>query len=86
MPIDVEIIDVAQDAAVGPRRQLGQKNRLVDCGVAETQVNGGILDEESPAQHVLGTIDVAAHSAQRFLGIGQGQQIVEIGADVNAPG
>src|ERR1041384_5709341 len=71
------IVDVAQDAAVGARGDLGHELPLQEGGMAESQIRGWILDEDLAPQKILRHLDVAADDVERFLGEGQRQQVGE---------
>src|SRR5947209_1822854 len=55
---DVDVVDVAQDAAAGARGHRRQKLPFGNGGVAITQVRGGIFDEYRTSQVSLGLVDM----------------------------
>src|ERR1044071_4007974 len=66
-----DVVDIAEDAAVGPRGDLGHELPLQEGGMAESQIRGWILDEDLAPQKILRHLDVAADDVERFLGEGQ---------------
>ena len=54
--------------------------------MGELQIARGILDQDLAAEEILRLLHMAADHAERFLGVGQGQEIVEIDAAGDAPG
>src|SRR5438128_8958925 len=71
----VDVVDVAQDAAAGARRDGGDELPLRDGGMAVTQVRRWVLQQESAAEELLRPLHVAADDAERLLGKRQRQQI-----------
>src|SRR5207253_2963770 len=53
--------------------------------MTKIQIAGWVLDQDLAAQRYLDDLDVPAHDVERFLGIGQRQQIVEISPVNYAP-
>src|SRR5262245_30429261 len=72
------IVDVAEDVAVGPRRDLGYELPFRDGRLAVTQIRRWILDEDLAPQIILCHLDVVTDDLQRFLGQGQRQQVGEM--------
>src|ERR1051325_6292757 len=62
------IVDVAQDAAVGARGDLGDELPFRDGGMAVTQIRRWILDQDPATQEILRYLDVAADDVERLLG------------------
>src|SRR5262249_55150748 len=73
-----DVIDIAEDAAVGPRGDLGHELPFRERGMAETQIGRWILDEDLAPQKILRHLDVAADDVERFLGERQRQQVGEM--------
>src|SRR6516162_17819 len=83
---DIDVVDVAEDAASGARRNRGHKFPFGDGRVSELHVGGRILDQNSTPKPALHLIDIAADRRQRLLGHRQRQQIGKIVAAADAPG
>src|SRR5437016_7161496 len=66
---DEDVVDVQQYATSGPARQLRQKFRLGDRRMAKSKIARRILDENLPAERVLGTRDILCDDIECFLSI-----------------
>src|SRR5580704_2569818 len=77
---DVDVVHVEQDSAVGFLGKLNQKVRFVPGRAAEFQVGGGIFQRDGPFQDLLNLSDTIGGMAQRFVGVGHGQQVVGVHA------
>ena len=76
--IDVDVIDVEQQAAAGAPAQLIEKFRLRNGLVAEPDVSRNVLDQDAPLQARLHLIDAIAYQRERFLRTRQRQQFVQV--------
>ena len=83
---DENVVDVEQKAATGPPDDLGQKLRLADRRLGESDISRGVFEEDRPAECALYDVDVFADPRERFVRVRQGQQIVEKCAIVRRPG
>src|SRR5690606_20525483 len=72
--VDVDVVDVQQQVAVGLRQyridEIDLRHRLVGRGVV-----ADVLDGDAPAQRVLDLTDAAGDMAHRLLGEGDGHQV-----------
>ena len=75
---DVDIVDVEQDAAAAALCNGDEKIPFAHRRIDELQIARYILDENLPLQAILHAADARSRLLQRFGGIGQGQQVVEV--------
>ena len=80
--VDVEIVEVQQDAAAGAARECSQEGAFGDglLGIdqrAAIDIRGDVFNQQRPLESVLRAHDVGAHEFERLAGIGQGQQVVD---------
>lgn len=81
----MDLVDVAEDAAAGSRGDFGYELRLRDRGMAVTEVSRWVLDQQPPAERLLRLLAVIAKDIEALFGVGQRQQVVEIGSTDRAP-
>src|SRR5207247_1498629 len=55
---DVDVVDVAEQPAAGPPRQLGQKLRLWNGRVVEPEITRRVLDQDVVAKRLLNLVDM----------------------------
>jgi ABC-type uncharacterized transport system ATPase component len=53
--------------------------------MAKAEVGGRVLDQQRPAERLLRLLDVIAKDIEALFGVGQRQQVVEIGPADRAP-
>src|SRR6266852_5465221 len=82
---DVDIVDVAEQPAAGPPRQLGQELRFWNSRVVEPEVARGILDQDALAKGLLNLVDVRRDNGQGLIRVGKWEQVVEVCASGRAP-
>ena len=75
---DIDIVDVEQKPAPGASRKLVDEFPLGHLGLGEGDVGRHILDGETPAEEILHVVDAVDHVVQRLLGVGDGQEIVQV--------
>ncbi len=75
---DVDIVDVEQDQAVGALRDLAQELPLGERRVPVADVAGDVFEQDAPAQELLHRRHPAYDVADRLLGVGKRQQVVEV--------
>jgi len=83
---DEYIVDVEQNAATGAPRHFIEECRFRHFRAKEAYIQRGILNEDHPAQRVLNFVDVGNNGRERFLVIGQRQQVIEENTAGGAPG
>src|SRR6202043_36777 len=83
---DKNVVDVAEQAATAAPHQRRKKIRLGDGRMLEAQIARWVLNENAPAKRLLQARDVRRDHVEALFGIGQGQEIVEIGPAGDAPG
>src|SRR5882724_1455702 len=82
---DVDIVNVAEQPAVGPPGQLGQKLWLWNGRVAEPEITRGILDQDALAKGSLNLVDMRGDHGQGLIRVGKREQMVEVCASERAP-
>ena len=82
---DVDVVDVAQDAAAGTLGDRGKEFPLGNARMLEAQIRGRVLDQDTALEIRLGPIHVAADEVERFLGHGQRQQVGKVRTADDAP-
>src|SRR6266436_1647298 len=82
---DVDIVDVAEQPAAGPPRQLGQELRLWNGRVAEPEITRRILDQDAVAKRLLNLVGMRRDHGQGLIRVGKREQVVEVGASGRAP-
>ena len=82
---DIDVVDVAEDAATGSTGDFGDEFRLGDGRIPVAEVGRGVLDQQPPAERLLRLLDVPAEDVEARLGVGERQQVVEIGSADRAP-
>ena len=82
---DEHIADVEQKAAAGAARDLAQEIRLRPRAFREDNIGRGIFEQDGATKCVLRLVDMLRHARERFVGIGQGQEIVEERALMGRP-
>src|SRR6516164_4288206 len=82
---DVDVVDVAEDAAAGSTGDFAHELRLWDLRLQVAKVSRWVLDQQPPAERLLRLLDVIAKDIEALLGVGQRQQVVEIGSADRAP-
>jgi hypothetical protein len=81
----VDVVDVAEDGAAGSTGDFGHELRLRDQRLPVAEVSRWVLDQQPPAKRLLRLLDVIAKDIEARLGVGQRQQVVEIGSADRAP-
>src|SRR6516165_66606 len=82
---DVDVVDIAEDAAAGSTGDFSHEFRLGDRRVPIAEVDGRVLNQQPPAEPLLRLLDVMAKDIEALLGVGQRQQVVEVGPADRAP-
>src|SRR5712692_574999 len=82
---DVDIVDVAEQPAAGPSRQLSQELRLWNGRVAEPEIARGILDQDAVAKRLLHLVDMRSDHGQGFICTWQREEVVEVCTSGRAP-
>ena len=77
---DIDIVDVEQDLAVGALAEFGDELPLREFRHGIGNVARDILQHEPVAEVVLHAPHPLGDVVERFLGVGQGQKIVHVGA------
>ena len=83
---DEHVVDVEQQPAAGPPRQLGEKVDLGDRAFGEPHIGGRIFQQHHAAERRLHRVDMLGDARQSLGRIRQRQKIVEIDAAVRRPG
>src|ERR1700751_4406605 len=73
---DVNIVDVAEDAAAGLTGDFGYELCLRNRGMAVAEVSRWVLDQQPPGERLLRLLDVIAEDIEALLGIGQRKKVV----------
>src|SRR5216683_7150592 len=81
-----DIVDVEQQAASGTPRHAADEIRLAHRGLGKRDIGRRILEQHRPADRFLNLGDVVADPKERRFGVGQRQEIVEIGGLMRRPG
>jgi len=74
--VDVSVVDVEQQVAVGGFAQVCQKFCFAQRRVAISQVGRNVFHQQAQAEKVLHMLDATSDVQQRFLGIWQWQQVM----------
>ena len=82
---DVDVVDVAEQPAAGPPRQLGQEHRLWNGRVVEPEITRRVLDQDVVAKRLLNLVDMRRDHGQALIRVGQREQMVEVCASGRAP-
>src|SRR5712692_9055868 len=82
---DVDVVDVEEDAAVRPLSHLRDELPFREGGAAERNVAGYVLQQDLAPEGVLHLVDPPHDVVERFLGVRQRHQIVQVAAAVRAP-
>lgn len=83
---DVDVVDIAEDAAPRALRHLGDEFPFGNGRVRVAKVARRVLDQDSALQPILCLIHMAADEVERLVGHGQRQQVGQVGAARHAPG
>src|SRR5438552_1325436 len=83
---DVDVIDVAQDAAAGALRDGGDELPFGNDRLAVLKIRRRILDENLPLQIRLRLLDMAANDIECFFGHRQRQEVGNVDPVDHAPG
>ena len=83
---DKDVVDIEKKATACPIRNGPQELGLAHRALGEGKIGGGVFQKHPPPEHLLDLVDVVADAGLRGLGIGERQEIVEIGAAVARPG
>ena len=75
---DIDVVDVEQKPATGASRQLADEFPLGHLRLGEGDVGRHILDGETPAEEILHVIDAIDDVVERLLGVGHGQEVVQV--------
>src|SRR5579875_1414436 len=81
---DVDVVDVAQDAAAGAGGHRGEKFPFRDRRMPPAQIGGRVLDQDVTFEKGLHPIDMPADDVERLFGQRQRQKIGEIAPADNA--
>ena len=82
---DVDVVDVAQDAAARALADVGQEFPLRDGRALELQIRRRVLDQDSALEIRLGPIDVATDETECFFRHRQRQQVGQVIAVHDGP-
>ncbi len=82
---DMDVVDVAQDAAAGSAGDFGDELRLGDRRMPIAEIGRRVLDQQPPAERRLRLLDVPAEEVEARLGVRERQQVVEVGSADRAP-
>src|SRR6516165_9114753 len=82
---DIDVVDVAQDAATGAASHRRKKLPFRDRRVPPAQIGRRVLDEDAAPKNGLRPIDIAADDAERFFRHRQWQKVGEIASFRDAP-
>src|SRR5262245_52836770 len=86
MCAQIDVAHVTEEPAAGAVNELGQELDLRHGRSIEADIARWVLDQVLSPERVLHLVDMRADDAQRFPGVGQWQQIVEILARMRRPG
>ena len=75
---DIDIVDVEQQPASGAARQLGQKFPFRHFGIVELDVGRDVLEHDGAAEEILHQLHAADDVVERFAGVWDRQQIVQV--------
>jgi hypothetical protein len=81
----MDVADVAQDAAAGSAGDFGDELRLRDRRMPIAEIGRRVLDQQPPAERLLRLLDMPAEEVGVCLGVGERQQLVEVGCADRAP-
>src|SRR6516164_3865327 len=82
---DIDVVDVAEDAATGAASHRRKKLPFRDRRVPPAQIGRRVLDEDAAPKNGLRPIDIAADDAERFFRHRQWQKVGEIASFRDAP-
>ena len=83
---DEHVVDVQQQTASGSAGDRANEVGLAHGRFAKGDIGRWIFEQHPPADGFLDLVDVIAHGRKRRRGIGQRQEVVEIGRLVRRPG
>ena len=83
---DEDVVDVEQQAAAGAPDQLPKEFGLAHRRFREDHIGRRVLEQDRAADGLLHFVDMIGDARERRLGVGQRQQIVEVGRLVRRPG
>src|SRR5271169_1684577 len=66
---DMDVVDVAEDAAAGSTGDFGHEFRLRDRRLPVTEVSRWVLDQQPPTERLLRLLDVIAKDIEALLGV-----------------
>src|SRR5580698_1746419 len=75
---DINIVDVEEDGAVRPLRDLAQKFPFVHVGGMKGQIARDIFKQQLPSQRVLYLAHPFYDRGECFFRVGKGQEIVQV--------
>ena len=75
---DIDVVDVEQQPAAGAARQLGQEFPFRHFGIVELDIGRDIFEHDGAAEEILHQLHAADDVVERFLGVGDRQQIVQV--------
>ena len=75
---NVDVVDVEQDAATAALGHLCQKIPLGEFGALPLEIARYVFDQDAALEPRLQAVDAFAYKRQRFVGIRQWQQIIEV--------
>ncbi|OFA09152.1 hypothetical protein DUPY_01440 [Duganella phyllosphaerae] len=83
--VDIQVVDVEQQAAAGARGQRRQELRFAHAVPVEPGVGGHVLQQQLPLQQVLHLVHAFAQQVERGGVQRQGQQVVQVAVAYRAP-
>ncbi len=75
---DIDVVDVEQQPAAGAARELGQKLPFRHFGIVELHIGRDIFQHDGAAEEILHQLHAADDVVERFLGVGDRQQIMQV--------
>src|ERR1700679_42276 len=64
---DKDVVDVAKQAAAGFADEFAQKDRFAHRRMPETEIAGGILDQDRSPDRTLYLVDMGDHDVERLF-------------------
>ena len=75
---DIDVVDVEQEPAIGAPCHLAHELPLGHLGLAEGDVARHVLERQPASEKVLNLADAVDDVVQRLLGVGDGQEVVQV--------
>ena len=76
----IDIVDVEQEPTIGAVRHLGDEFPLAHFRLAERHIARNILQCQATTEHILHLAHAVDHVIERFFGIGNRQQVMQVHA------